>query len=67
MATKKEVIIFFAGFETFHTLAHLLFFAYGLTFHLPWITVTPTLNLAAFIVNLLITTGLFYWASTLKK
>jgi hypothetical protein len=67
MCTKKEIIIFFAGFETFHTLAHLLFYAYGLTIHLTWISVTPKLNLAAFIINLLIATGLFYWASQFKK
>jgi len=67
MCTKKEVIVFFAGFEAFHTLAHLLFYAYGFTLHFPWINLTPRLNLAAFIINLLITTGLFYWASQIKK
>lgn len=67
MCTKKEVIIFFAGFETFHTLAHLMLYGFGITLKLPFMTMTPTWNLAAFVINLLIATGLFYWASQLKK
>jgi len=56
-----------AGAEAFHTFAHLVFFGYGLSFELPWITVTPKLNLIAFLINLLITVGLLYWASKIKN
>ncbi len=67
MCTKKEVIIFFAGFEAAHTLAHLFFYAYGITISLPWMEMTSRWNLGFFIINLLITTVLFYWASRIKR
>jgi hypothetical protein len=67
MCTKKEIIIFAAGAEAFHTFAHLVFFGYGISFKLPWMTVTPKWNLAAFLINLLITVCLLYWASKLKN
>jgi hypothetical protein len=67
MCTKKEVVIFLAGVEAFHTFMHLVFYGYGITFKLPWMTVTSQWNLGAFLVNLLITVGLLYWASKVKK
>lgn len=66
MCTKKEVVIFAAGAEAFHTFAHLVFYGYGLSFKLPWMTVTPKWNLVAFLINLTITASLLYWVSKMK-
>lgn len=64
MFNKKETIIFFAGAEAFHTLIHTVFMFSGTlpaTFF--FMTLTPTLNLWAVLVNAAITAGLLWWAS----
>ena len=69
MCTKKEVLIFLAGAEAFHTLGHIVLSTSGLLpLHIAWLpwTFTPQLNIAAIAVNALITISLLYWASTLK-
>lgn len=68
MCTKKEVLIFFAGFEAMHTIVHVLVYFYGLLpLKLPFFTLTPVLNVWAITINAVITAGLLVWASKLKK
>ena len=70
MCTKKEVIIFFAGAEAFHTFGHLMLEISGLLpLHPSWLpfALTPQLNAFAIAVNALITIGLLYWASKVRK
>lgn len=66
MWTKRDLIIFFAGAEAFHTFSHIV-----LSGSLPitiWsITVTPTFNMWAIILNAAIAIWLFIWASRLEK
>lgn len=70
MCTKKEVIIFFAGAEAFHTFAHLMLTVSGLLpLHPHWLpfAITPQFNAFALAFNALITIGLLYWASRIRK
>jgi hypothetical protein len=66
----RDTVVFFAGFEAFHTLSHL---GLGMSGLLPmsvaWfpVEVTPALNAIAVVVNALITCGLLYWAHHLTK
>ncbi|MDP3889065.1 MAG: hypothetical protein Q8Q25_00790 [bacterium] len=68
MYTKRDVVIFFAGFAAFHTLSHLIM---GLSRELPItlfsITLTKQHNLWAVILSTAITIWLLVWASRLKK
>jgi hypothetical protein len=67
MWAKKDFIIFFAGFEACHTLAHIIIGASGILplqfFFINW---TPQLNIFAIAIHGLITIGLLWWASRLK-
>ena len=68
MCTKKHVLIFLAGAEAFHSLAHLLLaFANVLPLRIFGITLTPQLNIAAITLNAIIAVGLLWWASKVKK
>jgi len=67
MCTKKQVLIFLAGGETFHSLGHLFLWATDQSFHVFSFTIGRTWNVWAFIINALITIGLLYWASKIKK
>ena len=66
MWTKKELILFLAGAEAFHTLSH-IFIAYLKILPIKFLSIkwTQQLNLFAIIANALITLGLIYWAHTL--
>lgn len=67
MCSKRDVIIFFAGVEAFHTLSHLLIsFTDTLPIKVFSITWTQQLNVLGIVINGIITLGLFYWASRLK-
>ncbi len=68
---QEDVLAFLAGTEAVHTLAHGWL---GLSGTLPitmpvfpWITITPALNAASIVVNAVITLGLLYWATRLKR
>ena len=68
MWTKREVIIFFAGVEAFHTLSHLSLSVSGvLPMRFFGFTVTTRLNAWAIVVNALITVALLWWARRLKR
>ena len=66
----RDVVVFFAGAEAFHTLSHI---GLGMSGLLPmsvsWfpVEVTPGLNAFAVVVNALVTCGLLYWAHRLTK
>lgn len=64
----RDLIIFLAGAEFFHTLSHIIL-AYSVNFPLEmkFITVTSTLNLWAIIINLIITIILLWLAVRLPK
>jgi hypothetical protein len=68
MWTKREVVIFFAGFEAFHTLSHL---ALGFSGQLPMrvfgFNVTARINVWAVVVNAAITAVLLWWASKVRR
>lgn len=67
MWTKKDIIIFLAGAEAFHTLSHIVINFSGLLpitlFSITW---TQSLNMLGIVINALITVGLLWWASKLK-
>lgn len=62
--TNKEILIFLAGAEAFHTLTHVLIgFSGALPIKLFYINWTQQLNLLAVIINGALTIGLLLWAS----
>jgi hypothetical protein len=65
-----DALVFFAGAEAFHTLSHVWLGLSGMLpveISFPPMTITPSLNLFAIIVNALITIGLLYGARRLTK
>jgi len=67
MCTKKQVLIFLAGAEAFHSLGHLHLWLSNQTVAVAWMTLSPTWSRGSFIVNGLIAIGFLYWASKIKK
>lgn len=67
MFTTREIAIFLAGAQTFHTLSHILIMYTGSlpikVFSFSW---TKDWNLGAIMINLAITAALFWWISTLS-
>ncbi len=67
MYSMREMIIFFAGAQAFHTFTHLAFmFSGALPLKVWGINFTPFLNLFAIIINGLSTVALLWWASSLS-
>lgn len=68
MCSKRDVVIFVAGAEAFHTLSHLVLnFSNTLPINAFGMTWTQHLNLYAIAINIIITVALLWWASKLKK
>lgn len=68
MWSKKELIIFFAGAQAFHTLLHILmFFSNMLPIKFFSINLTKQLNFYSIIFNLIITVLLILWASRVES
>ena len=66
MFTTKELVIFFAGAEAFHTISHILIgYLHILPIKLFSITWTQQLNFWAILINAAITVVLLWWASRL--
>lgn len=66
MFSNKELVIFLAGAEAFHTLSHIfLCCMHILPLKLFTITWTKQLNRAAIVINAVITVGLLWWATQL--
>lgn len=63
MWTTKEILLFFAGAEAFHTLSHVFFALSGMLPIRFWgITWTQQSNIIAIVVNAAVTAGLLWWA-----
>jgi hypothetical protein len=68
MFSLKNVLIFLAGSEFFHTLSHILLpFFVELPLKTKVIDLTPTLNFWAIIINAIITLVLLWWANKVKS
>jgi hypothetical protein len=67
MWTKREILLFFAGAEAFHTLSHLML---PMMVHFPvyilGIEYTSLLNILTILINLAITIALIWWADKSK-
>lgn len=66
MWTKKELILFIAGAEAFHTYIHGLMYFNILSVQLPYFAITPQVVLFGFVFNAFVTVALLWWASKLK-
>lgn len=67
MFSLKNVLIFLAGAEFFHTLSHILLpFFVELPLETKVIYLTSTLNVWAIIINAIITLVLLLWANKVK-
>ena len=67
MSKLRDVVVFIAGAEFFHTLSH-IFLPYftGLPLHLKFMELTATLNAWIIVINAIITIALLWWASRLR-
>lgn len=66
MFTTRDIVIFLAGAEAFHTISHILIgYLHILPMQLFSITWTQQLNFWAIIINAVITALLLWWASRL--
>lgn len=67
MFTTRELAIFLAGAQTFHTLSHIMIMYTGLLpikiFNFNW---TAEWNVGAIMLNIALTGALFWWISTLS-
>jgi len=64
--SKRDIVIFFAGIQTFHTLSHIAINYLGILPIELVINWTQQLNVLAIGINAIITLWLFWWASKLK-
>jgi hypothetical protein len=68
MFSKREIIIFFAGAQVFHTLSHIaMYFFITFPMQLSFMTITLLFNFWAIMFNAITAGALLWWASTLKK
>lgn len=68
MIKLRDVVIFFAGGEFFHTISHILMpFFIQLPFDTKIIEVTSTVNFWAIIINAIVTLLLLWWAKKLSS
>lgn len=67
MLKLRDVLIFFAGAEFFHTLSHIVLpYFISMPLNMGFMTFTPILNTWAIVINALLTIILLWWASRLK-
>lgn len=67
MLKLRDVVIFIAGAEFFHTLTHIILPHFvTLPLDLKFMMFTPSLNIWAIVINAVITIALLWWASRLK-
>lgn len=68
MLRLRDVVIFFAGAEFFHTLSHIILpYFINLPVDMKFMLLTPTINTLAIIINAVITVALLWWAHRLKR
>jgi len=64
MWSTRDIILFLAGAEAFHTLSHIVIAFSGLLpIKICSITWTKQLNVLGIVINALITAGLLWWIS----
>lgn len=67
MFSLKNVLIFLAGAEFFHTLSHILLpFFVELPLETKVVHLTSTFNIWAIIINAIMTLALLWWAKKVK-
>lgn len=67
MLKLRDVVIFIAGAEFFHTLSHIILpYFVTLPLNIKFMMFTPSLNVWAIVINAVITIALLWWASRLK-
>lgn len=67
MLKLRDVVIFFAGAEFFHTLSHIVLpYFISLPLNMGFMMFTPTWNIWAIVINAILTIILLWWASRLK-
>lgn len=67
MLKLRDVAIFFAGAEFFHTLSHIILpYFITLPLNMNFMMFTPELNIWAIVINALITIALLWWASRIR-
>ena len=67
MFKLRDVVIFFAGAEFFHTISHIILpYFIALPLDMKFFTFTTTINIWAIIINAVITFALLWWAYRLK-
>lgn len=68
MIKLRDVIVFLAGAEFFHTLSHIILpFFITLPIHTNIIEVTNTVNYIAILINAIIMLLLLWWAKKLPR
>lgn len=68
MIKLRDVIIFLAGAEFFHTISHIILpFFVALPIHTNIIELTYTVNYVAILINAIITLLLLWWATKLPR
>lgn len=68
MIKARDVVVFLAGAEFFHTLSHIILpYFVHLPLELSFMVLTPKLNLFIIIINAIITVLLLWWASRLNR
>lgn len=68
MLKFRDVLIFLAGAEFFHTLSHIILpYFITLPLNMSFMMFTPSLNTWAIIINAFITIVLLWWASRIKS
>lgn len=66
MLKLRDVVIFFAGAEFFHTLSHVILpYFISLPLNMGFMMFTHTLNIGAIVINAVLTIVLLWWASRL--
>lgn len=67
MFKLRDVVIFFAGVEFFHTISHLVLpYFMTLPIDMKFMVLTPTINMWIVITNAIITIALLFWAYRLR-
>lgn len=67
MSKLRDVVIFLAGAEFFHTLSHIILpYFITLPLNMEFMILTPSLNMWTIIINAIITIALLWWASRIK-
>lgn len=68
MCKLKDVLLFVAGAEFFHTLSHIILpYFIPLPLSMRFMVLTPNLNYWAIGINAVITIVLLVWASKIKR